>query len=136
MAVLDELPGLVVEILVNGEPLKEYTDTFVDEKEPNTIIKYIEAVSGANFEIRCRFIHQYPHRDVLNGVDVRLDGQNVACILIHKSDLRQMVLGYTTFITGRTSGQGQKWIKEKFRFAELTIGEHISFPSPLKRLAD
>jgi len=121
MAVLGGLPGLEVRVMVNGEPLKEYTDTFVDEEEAKTVIKYIEAVSGANFEISCRFTRPYPHRDVVNSAHVELDGEGVGGRIIRKSYLQPLPRGYTASIKGRTTGQGQKWLEEKFRFAELNI---------------
>jgi len=125
MAVLDGLPGLEVEIVVNGQPLKEYTDTFVDEEEAKTVIKYVEAVSGANFEIYCRFTRPYPHRDVVNSAHVELDGEGVVGKIIRKSYLQPLLRGYTAWIKGRTTGQGQKWLEEKFRFAELTISTGV-----------
>jgi len=127
MAILDELLGLEVEVVVNGQPLKEYTDTFVDEDQPKTVVKYIEAVSGANFEIRCRFTSPYPHQEVVNGVEVRLDGERAGFILIRKSCLMPLLSEFTSSIQGRRTGQGQTWSQEKFRFAELSIGTFSVF---------
>jgi hypothetical protein len=54
MAVLDELPGLEVQIIVNRTPVKEYDD---DEEEvvDKTVTRYIEAESEAEFEVRLKF---------------------------------------------------------------------------------
>ena len=53
MAVLDECPGLKVDIAVNNLPLQEWDDE--EESSPGTVTKYVEAQSGAEFEIRWSF---------------------------------------------------------------------------------
>lgn len=45
MAVLDNYPGLKVEVLVNGLPLQEYFDED-QEATPTTASNYVEATSG------------------------------------------------------------------------------------------
>ncbi|KAK6612634.1 hypothetical protein H4I96_01847 [Botrytis cinerea] len=62
MAVLDKLPGLEFYFEVNGERLEEYDDDEEVEIKPGpvgkyqssrTVAKYIEAVTGAAFGIKC-----------------------------------------------------------------------------------
>ncbi|KAF4626757.1 hypothetical protein G7Y89_g11399 [Cudoniella acicularis] len=62
MAIHDRLPGVKVEILVDKEPLQEYTDDEVHtpagpndngaQKAARTVSKYIEAVTGKEFQVR------------------------------------------------------------------------------------
>lgn len=54
MAVLDALPGVEVSVHIDGKPVQEYEDT--DEEVhgplgPKTVVKYIEAISDAQFSI-------------------------------------------------------------------------------------
>ncbi|ORY11101.1 hypothetical protein BCR34DRAFT_588098 [Clohesyomyces aquaticus] len=48
MAVLPVLPGLEVEVVVNGEPVREYDDD--DTMPDNTVSKHVEATSGGKFQ--------------------------------------------------------------------------------------
>ena len=50
MAVTEHLPGVTITVVVDGVDLKEYRDADIQE-ETRTITRYIEAVSGKNFEI-------------------------------------------------------------------------------------
>jgi hypothetical protein len=52
MAVLPICPDLNIEILVNGVPLQEYENDSEEPGPSNTVTKYIEAQSGAEFSIR------------------------------------------------------------------------------------
>ncbi|KAF2872367.1 hypothetical protein BDV95DRAFT_381960 [Massariosphaeria phaeospora] len=58
MAVLTLQPGLKVEIHVNGQALNEWID---DEEDcpPNTVIKYVEATSGAKFEVHFTYCREF-----------------------------------------------------------------------------
>lgn len=53
MAVLDALPGIEVEILVDGEPLKEYADEGLED-DPKSVKCYIEAVTGKGFQVQLK----------------------------------------------------------------------------------
>lgn len=59
-------PGVIVEILVSGQPLPEYDDIDEGPILPNTVTKYIEAQSDAEFAVRVRFTDDlcYPAGDV------------------------------------------------------------------------
>ena len=54
MAVLDSVPGLEVQILVDDEPLDEFEDTD-HPATPDTVTKYIAAETGKQFELRYAF---------------------------------------------------------------------------------
>jgi hypothetical protein len=54
MAILDAVPALEFQILVDGQPLPEYEN----EEEPqdeDTVTKYIEAQSGKEFASKYKF---------------------------------------------------------------------------------
>lgn len=64
VAILEECPGLVVEILVDYAPLPEYED----ESEPSmaaTATRYMHAQSGQEFHIRFDFSIPFPLREGL-----------------------------------------------------------------------
>jgi hypothetical protein len=67
MAITRASPGIQVEVLVEGEPLKEYDDED-EEVTADKVTKFIEAKSGSEFKIRwtitpslprglCLFLH-------------------------------------------------------------------------------
>ena len=56
MAIHPDVSGLVVGVDVGGQNLPEYNDDGdVDDTPANTIVKYVEAVSGAEFGVHVRF---------------------------------------------------------------------------------
>ncbi|RDI85421.1 hypothetical protein Vi05172_g4764 [Venturia inaequalis] len=65
MAILTSFPGLEVDIVVNGNALREY-DTHKDSDEPteksDSAIKYVEAQPGQEFAIRVRANRQFRYR--------------------------------------------------------------------------
>ena len=50
MAIHPDYPGLKAEVVVDGEPLKEYDDDGVPQ--PKTLTKYVEVCSDAHFGVR------------------------------------------------------------------------------------
>ncbi|KAJ4319592.1 hypothetical protein N0V94_003825 [Neodidymelliopsis sp. IMI 364377] len=64
MAIHNNFPGLSVEIVTDGSPLREH-DIEEASPTPNTVIKYVETEAGAEFAIRCSFDPRFPnHKDV------------------------------------------------------------------------
>jgi hypothetical protein len=60
MPQLPAYPGLVADILVDGVPLEELSvPGDVSEDTPASVTRYVEARSGANFEIRVRMGQQF-----------------------------------------------------------------------------
>jgi len=56
MAVYDNIPGLEVEVCVDGQPLREYEYDEEDgqQQRPNTVCKYVESVSDKEYAIHLR----------------------------------------------------------------------------------
>lgn len=52
MAILPRCPGLEVHILVHGQKLVEHRDEHEEGETPNRLVRYVEAVSGAEFHIQ------------------------------------------------------------------------------------
>ncbi|KAF2740602.1 hypothetical protein EJ04DRAFT_571938 [Polyplosphaeria fusca] len=99
MAVLEDQPGLEVDVVVDGTTLTEFNSD-EDETTVNTITKYIVARSGTNFEVRCRFttgrIFKKPN-------------------LAHET---------TTIMSGARYEEGGHFFLEKFAFSQLDITDN------------
>jgi hypothetical protein len=67
MAVLDEVPRLEVDILVNDKSLPEYDD-ITQPTSFDTVTKYIETGTGNQFEIRHAFKETPSSEGVINGM--------------------------------------------------------------------
>lgn len=52
MAILPDRPGLEVHVLLQGQELIEYQDEHDEEQMPHRVVRYIEAVSGAEFGVQ------------------------------------------------------------------------------------
>lgn len=124
MAVLPSCPEINVEVVVNGEALKEYEDD--EESTTRTkVTKYVEAASETNFEIRYAIAPRHSSR---HGVRVRIgiDGRHM-CGTIHR---RKNFHG-THSLNGASSRLASgKHGMSKFRFTELDIGKHKISTTP------
>jgi hypothetical protein len=119
MAVLTGVPGLEVQVIVNGAPLQEHINPD-EETSLNKVVRYIECASGAEFSVRYNFDHafvQYYGIFVL----VRVDGKHSdSHVLERKYKLKGRdfpgVRGY----------DGLKYSMRKFSFSELKTGNAMS----------
>ena len=103
MAVLDAVPGLKVEVFVDGVPLQEYDDDdteaerFEDDTDgdalPDTVTKYVEATSGAHFKIHS------PSMRI--STTIALDSRRVLCAKFTLMARKHSVVLFDT--TGRLS---------------------------------
>ena len=117
MAVLPFLPGLAVEIVVNGASLPEYDDNSDTPASPTMVTKYVEATSGANFTIEVLLMEEFPFPKGHLEAEISLDGRVFMCELIREDQFFNDHL-----MDGRHSQVGQYPKTQKFFFAELEIG--------------
>ena len=121
MAIHPDHPGLTVAIEVADRALVEYNDDKIPA-DTNTINRYVEAQSGAEFIIRYIFVKPFPvRRDV--GLEIYVDGNMVDDSWISKRSLRDRE-GFTT--AGAEIEVGATWIKRRFRFNDLRIGKRLT----------
>ena len=110
--------GVEGHILVNNAALKEYDD---DENEdtPNSVAKYIEAVSDASFTIEYAFTETLkPKHDVV--VWVSLDSQSrLTGACVRRADLHSKKRVLENF----RSRKGTKYYQQDFGFAPIRIGK-------------
>jgi hypothetical protein len=84
MAIHNSCPGLNVQVIVGGQPLTEYIDQDVSQN-PHSVTAYVEAVSGAQFEINSTFTVPFPLADV--SCAIYLDGKRVKLFWTSKDNI-------------------------------------------------
>ncbi|KAF2430701.1 hypothetical protein EJ08DRAFT_649487 [Tothia fuscella] len=122
MGGVDQFPGLSVQILVNGVPREEHpepNDAQADGR--TTCVRYIEAVSGANFAIRVKFESRFQYRHCDFCASIYLDGVLAKKPLWLKTELAGVTHGSPNIrdIEGVESISGNSWNMSKFLFADL-----------------
>jgi hypothetical protein len=124
MAILTDVPGLRVEVHVNGSACQEYADH--QDAPPKTVTKFIEASSGTNFEVKWFFTTPFTSA---HGVVVRiiLDGQYVeGKITLKKNfykDEGHTCKGVSKIVRGRK-------IESGFSFSDLKFSKSSIPPRP------
>ena len=119
MAVIDEVPGLKVEIVVNRDPVLEYKNND-EEAKPGRVTKYIEATSGVEF----RLDYTFSNFTATHGVCafIELDGKPAEGSFWRKSDLEGCLNGEPIPINGARSFENGQYIERNFCFSEVYTG--------------
>ena len=115
MAINDIMPGVKVEVFVNGQALTEHTDKDLDNDE-RTITRYIEAISGEEFEIRVELDEEFKFKGNCLSWDVFADGQ-----LLTEHTVRAASKKRCGISDSINDGDGTK---RAFRFASLETGKY------------
>jgi hypothetical protein len=113
MAITNITPFIKVDILVNDVVLETYEDD-EERTDENTVSKYIESISGADFSIRYR-LDKKPDYDM--AVDFFLDGKYVDGRYVLLEDFRDgslqdKVYGAEAIVAGA-------WMLSKYAFSDL-----------------
>lgn len=131
MAVLDKLPGLEFYFEVNGERLEEYDDEEEVEIKPGpvgeyqssrTVTKYIEAVTGAAFGIKCHISSGFKMNSPNLCIRVCADGN-----YIEGKVAGPYYIGSTFTFHGApifypmSRGSAERHARQNYRFFELDI---------------
>ena len=117
MAVLDHFEAT---IRVNGKTAQEYDVENEDEAKPTTAVKYIEAISDAEFSFHFILRRTYESNTGLH-VIARVDGQSVSGILVQKRDTSATRSGGDKEFSRchlYSTSNGQSW-KIPFRFSAV-----------------
>ncbi|KAJ4311792.1 hypothetical protein N0V94_007773 [Neodidymelliopsis sp. IMI 364377] len=118
MAILPTSPGIKISIVCNGAILQEYNDDD-DEPEPETVTKYIESISGAEFGIRWDITSPWPPYTIL--FEYFLDQKKASGKYAKPTFFKHP--SYVYVEEGATSTvDGQSYL-HKFAFAPLTIDD-------------
>lgn len=125
MAILNEQHA-EVEVIVDGQPAREYDnddDTEVDTE--TTITKYVEVVSGKEFAFRILLKSSF----VWNGADtvtarLQIDGKRLTGICLSRDDFRP-VYGSKVVLDGEWSGTGDNAQLFKYVFTDITTCKRL-----------
>jgi hypothetical protein len=121
MAVIDDAPGLEVQVQVDGIPLREYIDRHTTVSEA-TSESYIEARSDSTFEIHYFFKAPFPSDRPVSMI-VTIDGKDVDEPLIRPDELYNSD-GHVS--SGPISNDGRSWFTQAYRFLPLDISKTSS----------
>jgi hypothetical protein len=130
MAVLSKFPGLNVHIVVNGVARPEIDPPDDDvEDTRKRVTRYIEAESGANFEVRFSLDKAFKRAVNVSKYDlcvgVWIDGLWIKGSLCSKSKLKSLAgAKHITTIEGVEVGSGENWNLRKFVFSDLVANDN------------
>ncbi|RYN76430.1 hypothetical protein AA0117_g5479 [Alternaria alternata] len=125
MAIVDEVPGLEIQIYVHGNPLREYVDQHAAVSEA-TSESYIEVHSNSAFEIHYSFKAPFPVDRPVSMI-VTMDGKDIDEPLIRPCELYNQE-GHVS--SGPISNDGRNWSTKSYRFSPLDIRECSENPIP------
>lgn len=123
MAIIDEVRGLNVQVIVHGQPLTEYDDdeeSRDDAEGPRkSTTKYIEAVSDQEFTVRYTFDGTFAYKGNDLVVELQVDGIYMFSHVRYKAELQHH---YTAEFDAHKYQQGKQWYSKKISFSKLSIG--------------
>jgi hypothetical protein len=120
MAIIDDHPGLSVEILIDKQALREHRDATAEDP-PNAITKYAEVHTIDAFEVKTNFLENSAATYGVH-VEVRLDGNKVSSYLVRLKDLKKEG-GHLT--SGVKTKIGNRWHKSDLVFSAFAVSELI-----------
>ena len=121
MAIIDEIPGLEVRVVVDEQALREYEDA--SAKVPSQIAeRYVEAQDNAKFSIHYSFQPPFPADRPVSMI-VTIDGQNLDEPVTHTFDLFKAT-GHTS--TGAIARVGENWQVQKYCFSAIEVSEYLA----------
>jgi len=117
MAIIPDVPNVVVDIVVDGDPLPEYLDEDDDEAvTPNSTTKYVECVSGSRFGMRTDFVGlERQHLSDGDAIETAyyVDGQRVDGTVLYMPKKLVHVHRAARYM------EGGIWKEQEFSFADL-----------------
>jgi hypothetical protein len=136
MAILEAVPGVGVSIYINGQSVKEYED---DGEEmggplaPNTVVKYIEAISDAEFEINVSVLPAFrEHRVIIHDLVFQVNIDSTKTTGRYWQDATGSVYSsWNSKIEGfyRKDAAGRTTINP-FKFTDIEIGRFATHSWP------
>lgn len=117
MAVSDDLPGVEVSIIQNGEPMLEREDDTIAEEEYTTT-RYIEAESEQEFGVRLQVAKKSRYEGDALSCEIFIDGNRLRSPIIRANRFRDK--DFVKDIVNVEAGNG---LTRNFRFAGLETGQ-------------
>lgn len=119
MAILGKI---TVEVLVDGKALQEYEDDDMENENPKSVVKYIEATSGAAFAIQVSVSEPYKIDSDSLTFQIFLDGNHSQTPLMIKAKHGRKDRSWKRTIAGVTrNGRNDAELKP-FMFSDITRG--------------
>ncbi|KAL7627141.1 hypothetical protein AAE478_003917 [Parahypoxylon ruwenzoriense] len=125
MAILEDVPGVELTVVVNGRDAVEYEDPAPPEQEPAgcpSSSKYIECVDGAEFTIKSRITSDYEwgYRNHAVRIDFMVDGKLIRCKVSKQPNavngVAEQVLDGLKSYCSKT----RQWMLHRFKFAAIS----------------
>lgn len=127
MAILSGVPGLEANIRVEGIPLEEYQDEHESGPDtPSQVTRFVEATSGATFDIRLYFAPYFQPLENIIGIEIAIDGTVLDKPLIFEDVLEGNYFhnyGHERISQGCKRGSNGSYKLHPFQFAHLDIGK-------------
>ncbi|KAL7776536.1 hypothetical protein CFE70_006952 [Pyrenophora teres f. teres 0-1] len=117
MAVHDDYPGITVQVIADGQPLKEY-EPKDKEEPPKAITRYVESISGVEFAINTTFTP--PFDELFVSLALKIDGAFMSGRTVPAKNLNKEIVYIQSYTCWKEEG---KWWKSSFRFSNLDIVE-------------
>ncbi|KAA6410322.1 MAG: hypothetical protein FRX48_05743 [Lasallia pustulata] len=128
MAILHDVE---VTISAKGNKLPEYDDDAEEPGPSNMVTKYIEALTGANFQIHYNIKPMFRLKSSAMSIDVIIDGEYMDSHILHRDEdlkhLSRIPLG--AIFTGFRRIQKDSWTLQAFSFAEIKTSEENAVAS-------
>ena len=121
MAILKELKACIE---VKGQALTEYDDDSDEVAPPDSVTKYIAAVSGAEFVVRCGVEDKSLAGCEGIAFDLYLDGQCLTNVVYKKENWSRST--WQDGVIKRVKPNSNSWCIQKFMFSELNLSESSS----------
>lgn len=118
MAILKDIE---VAIMINGQELREYDDEDVGNDDQNSLSKYVEATSDAEFKIISSAPRWYQFTSDAVRMEIYMDGASADNCLLLKEDADRINAWQCDF-DGATRFDGSRWEVKPFKFREITAG--------------
>lgn len=118
MAILHDVE---VTISAKGKRLKEYDDDAEEPSPSNTATKYIEALTGASFQVHYTIKPALQFKSSGIVIRIEIDGEHMdSDVLIRGQHLKETNrVCYSSTFNGARRFQNQGWTLQAFIFAEI-----------------
>ena len=114
MAVIDDLPGVKVEITIEDNSLAEHVENGLVEDE-RTLTRYIEAVSDQQFEVYIELLPNFDYKGDCIAFVVTVDGKQTDALMLLKTSGFRSIKSKGVEVAGG--------LIHKYRFADLETGK-------------
>jgi hypothetical protein len=122
MAILGKITA---EVLVDGNALQEYEGDGMENENPDLVVKYIEATSGANFHIRVSILGSFKITSDAIGLEVHLDGIYVEDVIPNDDEIGMPSSSFCHLFQGSESEVDGEWFRQPFYFRDILLGMFV-----------